>query len=208
MIRQAFGLTDLPFKPLSSPTHLFPSRQAVELAAKLDRLLEYSAMALLHGETGSGKSTVAHAWRLGLAQNRTWCATLALPSPTPRAFLRQLARHLAEEVRPRLELEGPVVPRAHRLPPLDGGPASLRREDEEQLPLVVVVREGGVEVQDGGPVRVLLYLHRIGAHVLWRSVDDGLVLDKEVAHVELGMGGSGQREVEGQDQVPRNDERR
>lgn len=61
MYRELYGLSRKPFSKTPDPAFLYPSRQHAEALARLSHALEEREIAVLTGEVGAGKTTLARA---------------------------------------------------------------------------------------------------------------------------------------------------
>lgn len=128
MIREAFGLTDIPFAKELKTEDLFPSNELKNLKKKLELLLAVKGIGLVSGEPGSGKSTSVRAWTDALNHNSHKIIYLSSATDTLRGFLRNLSRSLG--CKPAYHKDNIVVDIYHTL--------DKTYQDDKKLPIITI----------------------------------------------------------------------
>src|SRR5947208_4757696 len=90
MFESFFGFTRRPFGKTPDPSFLYESPQHSEALARLEYAVEEKDLALLVGDTGSGKTTLSRALIDRLGESRP-VILLINPRVTPTQLLRSIA---------------------------------------------------------------------------------------------------------------------
>jgi len=102
MFEAFFGFKKTPFSQNPEPKQLFESTAWLQIKARLQFLVEHRGVGLLTGEVGSGKSTAARTYVVGLNPNLYKTVYLHWASGSPSELLRQFAMELGIEPAHRL----------------------------------------------------------------------------------------------------------
>jgi general secretion pathway protein A len=102
MFEAFFGFKKTPFNQNPEPKQLFESTAWLQIKARLQFLVEHRGVGLLTGEVGSGKSTAARTYVVGLNPNLYKTVYLHWASGSPSELLRQFAMELGIEPAHRL----------------------------------------------------------------------------------------------------------
>src|SRR5437764_13438420 len=96
MFENFFGFTTKPFGKTPDPSFLYESPQHAEALARLEYAVDEKELAVLVGEIGSGKTTLARALIDRIGESRP-VILLINPRLTPTQLLRPIAKSLAFE---------------------------------------------------------------------------------------------------------------
>ena len=128
MFREFFGFREKPFGKTPNPAYLYESPQHREALARLEYAVDEKELALLHGDVGSGKTTLSRALIDRLGDSRP-VVLIVNPALSPAQLLRAIASGFG------------LVPKHHRADLLDQLYTKLFELYEERREPVIIIDE-------------------------------------------------------------------